>query len=147
MNVSAKTAAGAVMVMASSVLSPDRLEALLSVGLGLAGVALARQVFITKERRRTGAQPPWSETFPLTLVAMLITGVLIWERRFGLSLSVFTGLGVGWTAILLLDVVGAWVLKTGRRILGVTEEDLPIPQEQKDLVRRLDIQFTPDEEK
>ena len=136
MNVSTKTAAGA--VLASSALTADTMEGLLSVLLGLSGVALARQVFLTKERRRTGQKQPWGETFPLTLCAMLVTGVIIYDRQLGLSMAVFTGLGVGWTAILLLDVIGSAVLKAGRRLLNVSDEDLNLPRDQVDLVRRID---------
>lgn len=136
MNVSSKTAGG--LVLASAALSPDASSGLASVALGLLGVALARQVFISKERRRTGERQPWTETLPLTLVAMLITGVIVWDRRYGLSISVFIGLGVGWTAILLLDVLGAWVLRTLRRVAGVTDADIPLPAEHRELVRRLD---------
>lgn len=136
MNISTKTAA--VAVVASSVASGDPTERIISVILGLAGVALARQVFISKERRRTGQKQPLGETLPLTLCAMLVTGVVVWDRDLGLSLSVFTGLGVGWTAILLLDVFGAWVLKTGKRIFQVTDEEVGITAEQRALLDRLD---------
>lgn len=96
----------------------ETMNALFSTMLGLSGVALARTVFINREVRQTGQRLHLSDTLPLTLTAMLITGVIIWDRQLGLSMSVFTGLGVGWTAILLLDVVGAGVLNVLRRSLG-----------------------------
>jgi hypothetical protein len=134
-----KTATAAVTVSGVPLaITGDTAQALLSVALGLSGVALARTVFINKERRRTGQVQPMRETLPLTLTAMLVTGVVIWDKQFGPSLSVFTGLGVGWTAILLLDVIGAWLLKTGRRIAGVTPEELGIPRDQIRLLKRLD---------
>lgn len=136
MNLSTKAAAGA--VVASSVLSGGLAEKAISVSLGLAGVALARQVFLSKEKRRTGMKQPMSESLPLTLCAMLVTGVVIWDRELGLSMSVFTGLGVGWTAILLLDVLGGWVLKTGKRIFQVTDEDMGISPEERALLNNLD---------
>ena len=68
---------------------------------------------------------------------MLIAGVVIWDRKTGLSMSVFIGLGVGWTAILLLDVIGAWMLKTGRRIAGVSDADMGIPLDQTKLLDQM----------
>lgn len=136
MNLSTKAAAAA--VVASSAVSGGLTEAAISVCLGLAGVALARQVFLSKEKRRTGLKQPLSESLPLTLCAMLVTGVVIYDRRLGLSMSVFTGLGVGWTAILLLDVLGGWVLKTGKRVFQVTDEDLGITPEERKLINKLE---------
>lgn len=136
MNVSTKVAG--VAVIASSGLSGGLTEKAISVALGLAGVALARQVFINKERRRTGTKQPVSETMPLTLCAMLVTGVIIYDKQLGLSMSVFAGLGVGWTAILLLDVLGGWALKTGKRVFAVTDEELGISPEERGLLDKLD---------
>lgn len=136
MGVSTKAAGGA--VLASMASSTGWTEGAISVVLGLSGVALARQVFLTKERRRTGQKAPVGETLPLTMCAMLVSGVIIWDRQLGLSMSVFTGLGVGWSAILLLDVLGAWILKTGKRIFQVTDDELGITPEQRRLIEKLD---------
>lgn len=81
-------------------------DGLVSVGVGLWGVVLARWVFVNRENRRLPRRQPWRETLPLTLVAMLIAAVVIHDRGFGLSMAAFTGLGVGWAAVLLLDVLG-----------------------------------------
>lgn len=83
---------------------------LVSLGVGLIGVALARWVFVNREQRRLGRKERWQETLPLTLTAMLIAGVIIWDRDLGLSGAAFTGLGVGWAAVLLLDVMGERIL-------------------------------------
>jgi hypothetical protein len=85
-------------------------EGLVSLTVGLVGVWLARWVFVNREERRLGKRQSWRETLPLTLLAMLVTGVTILERGFGLSASAFTGLGVGWVAVVILDVFGARVL-------------------------------------
>lgn len=85
-------------------------DGLISLGVGLVGVALARWVFVNRQNRRQRKKESWKETLPLTLVAMLITGVLVWDRRLGVSASAFAGLGVGWVAVLLLDVVGDKIL-------------------------------------
>lgn len=118
-------------------MSGETAKALMSLFLGLCGVALARTVFLSRERRTTGRTQPWRETLPLTLMAMLVTGVVVWERKMSLSLSVFTGLGVGWSAILLLDLFGDWVLRTGRRIAGVTDAERGIPPEQSRLLDKV----------
>lgn len=81
-------------------------DGLVSLGVGLIGVVLARWVFVNRENRLLPRRQPWRETLPLTLVAMLVTGVLVYDREFGLSMAAFTGLGVGWAAVLLLDVLG-----------------------------------------
>lgn len=100
---------------------------LVSLGLGITGVALARWVFVNREQRRIGRRESWRETLPLTLVAMLIAGVFIHDRGMGLSGAAFTGLGVGWAAVLLLDVLGARVTDMLRAMLGSTpvKDDFP----------------------
>jgi hypothetical protein len=81
-------------------------DGLVSLGIGLWAVVLARWVFVNRENRRLPRKQPWRETLPLTLVAMLVAAVLIIDRRLGLSAAAFTGLGVGWAAVLLLDIFG-----------------------------------------
>jgi hypothetical protein len=83
---------------------------LVSLTVGMLGVALSRWVFVNRQYRETNRTQRWNETVPLTLVAMLVAGVLIYDRRFGVSTSAFVGLGVGWSAVLLLDVLGDWIL-------------------------------------
>lgn len=104
---------------------PDGLASLL---VGITGVALARWVFVNREVRMTNQPQPWRETLPLTLVAMLITVVLIWDRKFSISTSAFVGLGVGWTTVLLLDVIGHWLTNTLRRILSAGPADPTFPR-------------------
>lgn len=114
-------------------------EGMVSVCLGLAGVALARQVFIGRERRQTGRKQPFRDTFPLTLCAMLVTGVIVYDRQLGFSMAVFTGLGVGWSAILLLEILGAGMLKWGKRVFGVEIDDIKeTPPDMRRLLRELD---------
>jgi H+/Cl- antiporter ClcA len=84
--------------------------ALVSLGVGLIGVALARWVFVNREARRLRRRERWHETLPLTLVAMLVAGVIIHDRQLGVSAAAFTGLGVGWAAVLLLDLLGERVV-------------------------------------
>lgn len=81
-------------------------DGLVSLGVGLWGVVLARWVFVNRENRRLPRRQTWRETAPLTLTAMLITGVVVHDRDLGLSAAAFTGLGVGWSAVLLLDLFG-----------------------------------------
>ena len=93
-------AAQAVAVLSSI---PD---GLVSLVVGLWGVVLARWVFVNRENRRLPRRQPWHETLPLTLVAALVAAVVIVDRDMGLSMAAFTGLGVGWAAVLLLDILG-----------------------------------------
>lgn len=84
---------------------------LISLGLGLSGVVLARIVFVDRESRRTKRRQSFGETAPLTGIAMLIAGTAIWDRHLGFSLAALTGIGTGWTAILLVDMLGKKVLQ------------------------------------
>jgi hypothetical protein len=93
-------------------------EGLVSLGIGLVGVALARWVFVNREVRKTHTSQRWNEQIPLTLVAMLITGVLVTDRQLGVSSAAFLGLGVGWAAVLILDVLGERVLAALRGALS-----------------------------
>lgn len=91
---------------------------LISLAVGLVGVALARWVFVNREARNRVKPQTWRETLPLTLVAMLIAGVIIHDRNLGLSAAAFAGLGVGWAAVLLLDVLGERVIAIVRAAMG-----------------------------
>jgi len=107
----AEGAAGTVVVYSQFVAFARSIpEGLVSLAVGLIGVALARWVFVNREYRRVGMRQGWSETLPLTLVAMLVAGVLIYDRQLGISASAFVGLGVGWVAVVLLDVFGDRIL-------------------------------------
>jgi hypothetical protein len=101
---------------------------MISLIVGLTGVALARWVFVNKEFRTTNRPQKWSETVPLTLVAMLIAGVLIWDRKFSVSTAAFVGLGVGWTAVLLLDVLGDVILSKMRMMFSSGPASLQFPK-------------------
>lgn len=79
---------------------------LVSLSVGLWGVVLARWVFVNRENRLLPRRQGWRETLPVTLAAMLITSVVVHDRNLGLSAAAFTGLGVGWSAVLLLDLFG-----------------------------------------
>lgn len=81
-------------------------DGLVSLAVGLWGVVLARWVFVNRENRRLPRKQSWRETLPLTLVGMTVAGVIISDRQLGLSAAAFTGLGVGWSAVLLLDLFG-----------------------------------------
>jgi hypothetical protein len=101
---------------------------MISLFVGLLGVALARWVFVNKEYRATNRPQKWNETLPLTLVAMLVAGVLIWDRKFSVSTSAFVGLGVGWTAVLLLDVLGDWILTKAKIMFSSGPADPNFPK-------------------
>lgn len=110
------TGEGAAVMVASQFVAithgiPD---GLVSLGVGLWGVVLARWVFVNRENRRLPRRQPWQETLPLTLVAMLIASVVIIDQELGLSAAAFTGLGVGWVAVLLLDVFGERIMAAFR---------------------------------
>jgi hypothetical protein len=100
----------------------DLPDAYVSQGVGLWGVLLARWVFVNRENRRLTRPQRWQETMPLTLVAMLVTAVLVHDKELGISMAAFTGLGVGWVAVLLLDVLGDRILAAMRAGFAV-----PVP--------------------
>lgn len=133
-------------------------DGLVSLAVGLLGVALARWIFVNREVRRTSQPQAWTEQLPLTLMAMLVTGVLIWDRQLGLSSSAFLGLGVGWVAVLLLDIFGDRVLTVFRGSLqggpanpnmppqadhsgrdGLMDEEVTfLPPDMRDQLKRID---------
>lgn len=98
-------------------------DGLVSLGVGLIAVWLSRWVFVGRENRRMGKPQRWNDTLPLTLVAMLITGVVIHDRGLGLSAAAFVGLGVGWAAVLLLDVFG-------ERVVSMLRAGFAVPPDQ-----------------
>jgi hypothetical protein len=145
-------AASQVVALFSSV--PD---GLVSLGVGLWGVALARWVFVNRENRRMNIPQNWRETLPLTLVAMLVAGVIIHDQQVGLSLAAFIGLGVGWAAVLILDILGERITAAfragfahteGRDNLGVLDKsgndgkvlnsDIDLTEDMIENLRRLD---------
>lgn len=135
---SAKAAASAVVASAPvTAMTSGTSEALLSVALGLMGVVLARTVFVDRENRKLQRKQSFRETAPLTAVAMLIAGVWIWDQKLGLSMAVFTGLGVGWVAILLLDILGKRVIAALRALLSADPQET-LPPEMKSRLSELD---------
>lgn len=117
---------GAVALASSFVALAETVpDGLVSLSLGLLGVALARWVFVNKEQRRLGRRESPGETLPLTLIAMLVAGVVIVEQDLDLSAAAFTGLGVGWAAVILLDILGDRVTIMLRSTLGVSAPTLP----------------------
>lgn len=107
-------------------------DGLVSLGVGLVGVWLARWVFVGRENRRLRKPQRWNDTLPLTLVAMLISGVVIWDRHLGLSAAAFVGLGVGWAAVLLLDVFG-------ERVISMLRAGFAVPPDSPAVQRHLDL--------
>lgn len=155
------------MVLASNyvAISSSVPDGLVSLGVGLIGVALARWVFVNREVRRTNKKEKWTETLPLTLVAMLIAGVMILDRELSVSASAFLGLGVGWAAVLILDVLGERVIATLRGALqGGPAQPIPptadlsghdgiidsgvaeIPEDMKQLVAKAENSLDPTRE-
>lgn len=98
-------------------------DGIVSMGVGLWGVVLARWVFVNRENRRLPGRQSWRETLPLTLVAALITGVIIHDQQLGLSAAAFTGLGVGWAAVLLLDILGERIVAAFRAGFAMPASD------------------------
>lgn len=112
--------AGAVVVVSQGVALVGSVpEGLISMAVGLVGVALARWVFVNKEQRRSGKRETWDEWLPLTLVAMLVSAVVIYDRRLGVSAAAFIGLGAGWAAVILLELMGERLTASIRAGLGL----------------------------
>lgn len=107
-------------------------QTLLSMAVGLIGVWLARTVFVNRENRKLRRHQPLSETLPVTFAACLIAGALIYDQHLGISSSVFLGLGVGWTTVLLLEFFGDNILNAMRALTGRTPPPPPATKEQFD---------------
>lgn len=112
---------------------------MISLALGLLGVLLARTVFLDRQNQKLGRRQTWRETIPLTLVAMLIAGVVIIDRQLGFSAATFAGLGIGWTAILILDVIGKKILDPASTIASLAPNLIkPTPEDMVDAIERID---------
>lgn len=98
-------------------------DALIAVVIGCIGVALARAVFVSRTKRETGQNADWRETLPLTLAGMLSTGAIVWDQAMSISSAAILGLGTGWVAVLMLDLVGGRALDVVRAIFGIKAKD------------------------
>lgn len=107
------------VVATAPVVGADTAHALVSVAVGLVGVVLARAVFLTRQKRQTGHGEPWRDTLPMTLAAMLLAGVLIFDRRMGVSSAAVIGLGLGTVAVVMLDILGERALAMLRTLFGL----------------------------
>ncbi len=107
------------VVATAPVVGVDTVHMLVSVAVGLVGVVLARAVFLTRQKRQTGHGEPWRDTLPMTLAAMLLTGVLIFDRGMGVSSAAVTGLGLGTVAVVMLDILGERALAMLRTLFGL----------------------------
>lgn len=135
-----KVAAGAVAASTPIVAAfASQGEALISLALGLVGVLLSRMVFVDRQNAKLGRRQSLRETIPLTLVAMLIAGVVIIDRNFGFSAATFTGLGIGWTAIVLLDVIGKRILDPSSIVIQEAPNLLkPVPEDMVETTERIE---------
>jgi hypothetical protein len=106
----AKGAGAAASIIPATVAAAFDANDAWALGAGILGVILSRTVFVDRESKRTRKRQTIRETMPLTLVAILITSVLTVDYHLVLSKAAFLGLGVGWTAVFALDVIGERVL-------------------------------------
>ncbi len=88
-------------------------DGLISLGLGLLGVLLARIIFVNRENRALGRVQSWWETLPITGAALLIAGGIIWDQHLLYSKAIFTGLGVGWGALVALNAISKAIVPGG----------------------------------
>ena len=116
-------------------------QALLSLSIGMVGVTLARTIFVGRENQRLKRKQQFGETFPLTAAAMLIAGVIIWDRQLGISMAAFTRLGVGWVAVLALDVLGQRAIEVLRVLMGAKPNETP--PDMLNTLQKLDEDDTP----
>jgi hypothetical protein len=90
----------------------------ISILLGVLGVILARLVYVDAENKKLGRRQTVRETMPLTMVALLIAGPFIWKHRDAITVTPLLGLGIGWSALLLLKLAGTAVAAGGRAFVG-----------------------------
>ncbi len=133
-------------------------DGLISLGLGLLGVLLARTIFVNRENRVLGHRQPWTDTLPITLAACLIAGGIIWDGHLLYSKAIFTGIAVGWTTIVAIEKISRIVnpgevgrpaapapaaepdrAKPGlsRSLRKQYPPQVPLPADQKALLRQL----------
>lgn len=89
----------------------------LSVGLALAGVYLARQVTIGEENRTLGREQSYRETGPLTWIGILIICPFIWHYNIAVPWASLLGLGVGYSVRVLLRIFGDGTVAAVREFL------------------------------
>jgi biotin transporter BioY len=94
-------------------------QTIVSLGVGLIGVWLARIVFVNRENRRLEKRSPLRETLPVTLAACLIAGAVIYDQHLGISASVFIGLATGWTTVVILELFGDRFVNSIRIFFGM----------------------------
>ena len=116
----------------------DLKQLLGSLGAGLVGVWLARTIFNERENKRLRRQQTFRETAPITAMGMLLVGVWIVDHKPGLSAAAIAGLGVGWVAVLLLDIIGKRIIDVVRAALAVKPDDMDIPADMRGQLDQID---------
>jgi hypothetical protein len=85
-------------------------ELTLALVFGVIAVVLARIIWIDRDNRATGRRATVRDTLPLTLVATIVYVALAVDWNLNFQKGVSVGLGVGWTAPLLADIMGDKIL-------------------------------------
>jgi hypothetical protein len=111
-------------------------------------VFTARVVFQDREAERTHQRQSWRKTLPITMAAMLIEIAFVVQQNLNLPSAIFTGLGVGWVTVLLLDLFGERIIDIVKAAIGTKQQafmPLPpttslgdLPQDMKDDLSRID---------
>ena len=135
-NVIAKgaVATGAATALAAPVgsltVSPT-LYNIITLALGMIGVIVARMVYIDQENKRLGRKQTIGETLPLTIVALLIAMPFVWKHREEITIAPLIGLGVGYSALLLLKLIGRATIVAARTMaqeVALSLSDTPVPR-------------------
>ena len=92
---------------------------------------VARMVYIDQENKRLGRKQTIGETLPLTIVALLIAMPFVWKHREEITIAPLIGLGVGYSALLLLKLIGRATIVAARTMaqeVALSLSDTPVPR-------------------
>jgi hypothetical protein len=107
-----------------------------AVVLAMIGIYLARLVTIDAENKRLGRVQTLRETGPLTWIAVLIVGPLIWHWQVAVPVAPVIGLGVGYSVRAILKIFGGGAVASAKALLrgaaaAIDEQDTladtPVP--------------------
>jgi len=94
---------------------------LLAFALSLASLLLVRQIAPEPARKLTPKQE-WALTAVLAILLLMIVSGKFGGGRIGEGMAVVWGIGLGFSGILVLDVIGKRIMAAIKALIGATEE-------------------------
>lgn len=105
---------------------------LLSALFALIGALLARKVTIRNQNKKLGRRQTVDETWPLTMIAILIVCPIIWHFQVAIPWAALSGLGVGYVVETILTILGRGAITAARAAVreaaaAMDENETPHP--------------------